>query len=360
MESQSSYFNRDDLNEQDNYDHKGDHLYTNLVPTFKHLVGKGFYVEINEDPLDCVDFSNYGHLMIVDPERQFSENEVQYIQKLIFFKDINLLLFFEWFDIKIFKQMSSNRKIIPNNVYSLNKILSLFGIRLGYRSLTGKLTAFNSTLAYLSGNCIDEFPANNYLIFGDLKDEFEIIYSLKSVFAAKEESLAFMGLFKNFSLEKETGKIALFGDSTCLEVEENNCLGVLDVMLDFLVDKLIVNIENYLTTKNYYNKQRVSNEEDKFFEQYYKETNWTLPVSSNCRRYFSVEIDYASTVIKQIENSSDFQRNDLKTLFQLVLIFVSIVVIIVIVVHLVGRRKKVRPQYVHVEGRMPKYSVIYI
>lgn len=310
--------------------------------------------------MDCVDFSSYGHLLIIDPERQFSESEIQYIQKMVFFENLSLIIFFEWFDYKIFKEISHKYGIIPNNLFSLNKILSLFGIRLGYRSLTGSVNFQGKDFSYLSGSCIDEFPANNYLFFGNLKDEFEIIYNVKSVFAAKEESLAYLGLFKNFSLEKQTGRIALFGDSTCLEIKENHCLDVLGTILDFLLDKPIPNLDQFLTKSNFYNRQRISNEEDDFFEHYYKTANLTMPIASNCRKHFSSEIDYASTVIRNIEASKPLMSDDLKMLWQLMMMFACVVAPVLVIVAIVQWRKQRRRSYQQVESRIPKYSVIYI
>ena len=69
-----------DKNNQNNiYDMEGDHIYTNLVDLYQKIIQRGYYVLVVVEPLDCIDLKQYGTLMIVDPERKFSVNEIKYI-----------------------------------------------------------------------------------------------------------------------------------------------------------------------------------------------------------------------------------------------------------------------------------------
>lgn len=89
--------------------------------------------------------------------------------------------------------------------------------------MNGSLSLKDKSVTILSGNSIDEFPENNYLVFANLKSEYDILYNYKSLFFTPTQNLPIFGLFKNLTPLKETGRITIFGDSSCLEIENNNC-----------------------------------------------------------------------------------------------------------------------------------------
>lgn len=52
-------------------DWHGDHPFTNYHHAYDALVKAGYYVEVLSSPLTCFDASQYGALLIVDPEDEF-------------------------------------------------------------------------------------------------------------------------------------------------------------------------------------------------------------------------------------------------------------------------------------------------
>jgi len=62
-----------------NFDNKGDHLYTNFLDLYKKLISRGYYVDVSFHSLECMDLSQYNYLIIIDPEKKFSEKEIIYI-----------------------------------------------------------------------------------------------------------------------------------------------------------------------------------------------------------------------------------------------------------------------------------------
>jgi membrane-bound transcription factor site-1 protease len=54
------------------FDKYGDHLHTNFRGVFNFLRSEGYFVEVLGEPFTCFDASQYGTLLIVDPEEVHS------------------------------------------------------------------------------------------------------------------------------------------------------------------------------------------------------------------------------------------------------------------------------------------------
>lgn len=333
-------------------------MVTNLLGVFERLVQRGYVVETKNVPLTCLDFQWHAHLMIVDPERQFRAEEIRYVQKLVFFKQVNLILFVEWFDLLLFKMMSPQPGLIPNNLLSINRMLKVFGIRVAYDSLGGSFQFLNRTIQYQSGTSVSEFPANNYLFFADLKREVDIIHNYKSLFAASASRYAVLGLFENFGVSRTVGKVALFGDSSCLETHEYNCLPVLDAMLDFLEGAERPWLEGHRLSKNYIHGQKASIEEEEFFEGFFASDTRPLP---DCKNYFTDDFDLEGLALPEDPVGTSSTPMALKDVRKLVVVFLGCVLLFLSTLYLCKRtneRGRIRNEVNEV--RIPKHSVIYI
>lgn len=70
-----------DGSQSDMLDWHGDHLHTNFKPLFDHFHGTSgsprHHLEILGSPFTCFDASNYGTLLIVDPEAEYAPAEVE-------------------------------------------------------------------------------------------------------------------------------------------------------------------------------------------------------------------------------------------------------------------------------------------
>lgn len=327
---------------------------------YEKIISKGFYLEIHKSPLNCIDFDKYGNLLIIDPEKEFKPEEIKYIQKLIFFKKLNLIVFFEWFDIRIFKKMNKKSDLIPNNIFSLNRLLNLFGIKIGYESLTGSFSMFGQKVQYLSGSSINEFPAGNILVLQDLKSEFEIIYSHKSVFETPPRKYGIFGLYQNFTTGRSIGKIALFGDSTCLELEQGSCIHILDQILDFISDKILIDVLPFKIVENFISEQNLSNENEVFFLDYFKSN----PIGNfSCRNFFFQDVEIEGFMndfsIAENENINTVIFERIRQLFVIVFFLLAGIIFVVVYLRKQRRNRMILQNEVY-EFRIPKYSVIYI
>lgn len=63
-------------------DWNGDHIYTNFRRVFQRLVKHGYTVEVLSDPATCFDPSLYGTLILVDPEEELFEAELDHVRAL--------------------------------------------------------------------------------------------------------------------------------------------------------------------------------------------------------------------------------------------------------------------------------------
>ena len=79
---------------------------------------------------------------------------------------------------------------------------------------------------FASGTSIVRFPksSENFLVFAKLKDQgYEFIKDAmkEKVTEPKEETVPVLGLYQNM-YKADSGRIALYGDSSCLDSSHNN------------------------------------------------------------------------------------------------------------------------------------------
>lgn len=68
----SGYFPRDALEMKDElFDWNGDHPHTNFRSLYTQLREAGYFLEILGSPLTCFDASQYGALILMDPEEEY-------------------------------------------------------------------------------------------------------------------------------------------------------------------------------------------------------------------------------------------------------------------------------------------------
>jgi hypothetical protein len=349
----------DSLPDKEPYDFRGDHPLTNLLPLLESVRQRGFFLEVSELPLTCVDLETVGNLLIVDPERSYTLEEIRYIQKLVFLGKLNLMIFADWFDLRILREVSVRSPIHPNNLYSLNKILSPFGIRLGYDSLSGTADFFGNHTQFLSGTFIAEFPAANYLYFADLKSDYDIMYGTKSVFAAKKHRLGVFGLFQTFAGTKRIGSIGLFCDSSCLEIGPGNCLGLLHEMLDFFASPASPKYLPGLLKTDYFKQKSLSTENEAYFEAASLRANLPTP---NCKNFYSGDFDLlpTSSPVPAAESGQPVPSSwgHLQSLGGNFVLAVALFGIFLCILQRKRERRRISREFSEV--RIPKYSVIYI
>ena len=63
---------------------------------YQHLRNAGYYVEVLGVPYTCFEASNYGALLVVDPEEEFFPEEITKVKRDIEDGGLALLIFADW------------------------------------------------------------------------------------------------------------------------------------------------------------------------------------------------------------------------------------------------------------------------
>eukprot|EP01094_Clydonella_sp_ATCC50884_P027382 TRINITY_DN7845_c0_g1_i2.p1 TRINITY_DN7845_c0_g1~~TRINITY_DN7845_c0_g1_i2.p1 ORF type:complete len:971 (+),score=167.58 TRINITY_DN7845_c0_g1_i2:79-2991(+) len=73
-----AFFPRDHVwSKVDPFDWNGDHIHTNYRSLYLQLQEEGYYVDVLGAPYTCFDAQHYGVLLVVDPEEEFFQEEVE-------------------------------------------------------------------------------------------------------------------------------------------------------------------------------------------------------------------------------------------------------------------------------------------
>lgn len=91
---------------------------------YQHLRNSGYYVEVLGAPLTCFDASNYGTLLIVDPEEEFFPEEITKLKKDVD-SGLSLVVFADWYNVTIMKKVKffdeNTRYVLPFKNYNTNE-----------------------------------------------------------------------------------------------------------------------------------------------------------------------------------------------------------------------------------------------
>jgi membrane-bound transcription factor site-1 protease len=102
----SGYFPRDALwIKQEPFDWNGDHPYTNFRDMFNFLRENGFFLEILGAPYTCFNASNYGTLLVVDPEDEFFPAEIEKLKRDVEVYGLSVAVFADWYDVNVIKKI---------------------------------------------------------------------------------------------------------------------------------------------------------------------------------------------------------------------------------------------------------------
>lgn len=102
----SGYLPRDNLNiKSDHLDWRGDHVHTNFKDMYTHLRNSGYYIEVLGKPFTCFNATNYGTLLMVDPEEEFYTEEIKKLKHDILFNDLSVIIFADWFNTSVMRKI---------------------------------------------------------------------------------------------------------------------------------------------------------------------------------------------------------------------------------------------------------------
>eukprot|EP01117_Protostelium_nocturnum_P001157 TRINITY_DN1147_c1_g1_i3.p1 TRINITY_DN1147_c1_g1~~TRINITY_DN1147_c1_g1_i3.p1 ORF type:complete len:1066 (-),score=261.97 TRINITY_DN1147_c1_g1_i3:935-4132(-) len=234
----SGYFPRDALEmKEEPFDWNGDHLHTNFKWLWTYFRKRGYYVDILGSPYTCFKAENYGTLMIVDPEEEFFPAEIEKLEVDIKEKGLSVVVFADWYNIEtmkniVFFDQNTRQWWSPatggSNIPALNSLLSPFGIAFGDKIFGGTITSDDGTdsTSFASGVSIARFPAGGSIVTKKLDDQTNELISRKST---QQKTVPVIGIYptatpemftkirKNISESLPKGRIAVFGDSSCLD-----------------------------------------------------------------------------------------------------------------------------------------------
>ncbi|GAB4817967.1 hypothetical protein N2152v2_005013 [Parachlorella kessleri] len=232
-----AYFPRDDLQvRHDILDWHGDHPHTNFHDMYNFLRENGYYLEVLASPVTCFNATQYGALMIVDPEDEFYPEEVTKLEHDIKHLGLGLLVFGEWYDEETLAKLrfyDDNTRSWWEaatggaNIPALNDLLVPYGVAFGRGVLEGSVQLPGmEAFKMASGTRIAAFPAGGHV------HKATLVTKQGSTRGQTAEEAA-LGL-----LSYGAGRLSLFGDSNCLDSshQKSNCHAMLKKLLEFATE----------------------------------------------------------------------------------------------------------------------------
>ena len=71
---------------------------------YQHLRSSGYYVEVLGSPFTCFDASQYGALLIVDPEEEFFPEEIEKLRQDVE-QGLSLIVFADWYNVSLMRKV---------------------------------------------------------------------------------------------------------------------------------------------------------------------------------------------------------------------------------------------------------------
>ncbi|XP_060535660.1 membrane-bound transcription factor site-1 protease isoform X2 [Cylas formicarius] len=234
------YFPRDNLKiKNDPLDWNGDHIHTNFKEMYQNLRNAGYYVEVLGSPFNCFDASQYGTLLIVDPEEEYFPEEIVKLKRDVD-SGLSLIVFADWYNTTVMKKVkfydeNTRQWWMPDtggaNLPALNELLSSWGIQFGNRVFEGHFKWNDHQMYYASGTSVHEFPKDGVLLSAALNDQGAQILEEPD---QTDHKTPILGLLQSKATDR-SGRIIVYGDSNCIDGShlEANCYWMLNAMLEY-------------------------------------------------------------------------------------------------------------------------------
>jgi len=234
------YFPRDNLKmKNDPLDWNGDHIHTNFRELYQHLRSQGWYVEVLGTPITCADMSNYGTLLIVDPEEEFFPQELTKLKRDVD-SGLSIIVFADWYNTTVMKKVKfydENTRLwwVPDtggsNVPALNDMLAGWGIALGDTVVDGEISLGSHDAQYSSGTHLVRFPPDGHVVTVQMKDQGKEVLGEGGDTRVK---VPVLGLYQTRASTRG-GRLVVFGDSNCIDGAHltKPCYWLMDAMLEY-------------------------------------------------------------------------------------------------------------------------------
>jgi len=209
------YIPRDNIEiKQDVLDWHGDHPHTNFHEWYDALTEAGYFVEVLGSPFTCFDADNYGALLLVDLEEEYSKDEIAKLERDVREKGLGLFVAADWYSVS---EMKSLKFLDDNthfeweaatggaNVPALNDLLRNFGVQFGGDVFEGSVDVGADSVVVSSGTHVSRAPAGAYLHSSK---------ELKARDGSNRDggSSAFLALVR-----ADRGRVFAYVDSNCLD-----------------------------------------------------------------------------------------------------------------------------------------------
>lgn len=251
----SAFVPRDKLeNRHELLDAAGDHPHTNFHQLWNFLLDEGYFIEILPFEYSCMDLKQYGVVLLVDPEEEYFRDEIVALQNAVKYANVSLLVFADWYDDTVLDSMDmfdtstlSNWRAITGgaNVPALNSLLREFNIEFGAGAFSSSsvslLSNDSAPFPYWSGSHLTKFPVGGYLGRVDGVDQSAMTLNQSDIVLA---GVPVLGLYQVPS--RNGGRIAVFGDSSCIDASVHpsstgfrHCFDMLRSLLHFTNDGVL-------------------------------------------------------------------------------------------------------------------------
>eukprot|EP01135_Chromosphaera_perkinsii_P002906 Nk52_evm17s230 gene=Nk52_evmTU17s230 len=265
----SGYFPRDNLRiKTEALDRYGDHIHTNFNDMYNYLRHHGFFIEILTESFLCFDAEQYGTLLIVDSEEEFFEEERVKLAKDVQEFGLGVVIFSDWYNTHMMKaieffddntQTKFEAETGGSNIPAINDLLQPFDIAFTDMVVDGGISVEEDQEAHAgqertslrsekgsfrtivqSGTTIGKFPKGGWIGVHHLVDVVEeMVNNIPKVSVFKP----ILGMYQvkqnnntsNMTNSSLPGRIAVFGDSSCLDSAglKVDCFWLLHMLLLF-------------------------------------------------------------------------------------------------------------------------------
>ncbi|XP_026479384.1 LOW QUALITY PROTEIN: membrane-bound transcription factor site-1 protease-like [Ctenocephalides felis] len=257
------YFPKDNLKiKTDPLDWNGDHIHTNFKEMYQSLRNKGYYVEVLGEPFTCFNASNYGTMLLVDPEEEFFPEELEKLRKDVE-NGLSLVIFADWYNVSVMRKVqfydeNTRQWWTPDtggaNIPALNNLLSNWNVTLGDTVYHGYFKLGDHNMYYASGTSIINFPLDSgVVVTSSLIDQGQVLLSEKFIKDETKDVAVILGLMQTQVLNRTDsktnsdiipGRLVVYGDSSCLDTShiEIPCFWLLDAILEYTTSGYLPNI----------------------------------------------------------------------------------------------------------------------
>ncbi|KAF7270742.1 hypothetical protein GWI33_016324 [Rhynchophorus ferrugineus] len=234
------YFPRDNLKvKNDPLDWNGDHIHTNFKDMYQNLRNAGYYIEVLGSPFNCFDASQYGTLLIVDPEEEYFSEEIAKLKRDVE-AGLSVIVFADWYNVTVMKKVkfydeNTRQWWMPDtggaNLPALNELLITWGVQLGDRTFVGHFKLNEHEMSYASGTSIHKFPEEGIVVSAELEDQGAQILGETDT---NKYKVPILGLLQTKSA-RGGGRVIVYGDSNCIDTShsEISCYWLLEAMLEY-------------------------------------------------------------------------------------------------------------------------------